>query len=115
MSKKLTLFGLIESKEEDIIFTPWSVVHLLSGLAAQSIDIDFVLFSILHLLYEVKDYKQHINNRVINSFPNSVSDQALAMIGHLIPIPKTTQDNKMYIFLYLGSVGLMIFLKDEVG
>ena len=82
MSAKRTkaLFGKSE-EEKDLLLTPWSIVHFLSGAACKGIGWGFWSNFALHAAYEVKDHLQR--EEIHNSKFNSVGDQACSVAGYL--------------------------------
>lgn len=58
------LFGMTDTKEAPVLFTPWSTVHFLSGMGATALFAVFinneklvvVITNILHILYELFDF-----------------------------------------------------------
>lgn len=85
--------------DNDCVFTPFSIIHFLSGAYLAIIfkyigysDIDsFLLMNIVHLLYELKDFNFMYNtdmakkNSVFqNTFINSLGDQLSAIVGAVV-------------------------------
>ena len=83
----MLLIGVADdTKKNPIMFTPGSLIHVISGimfaLLTRSVPLgrSFSLFFILHGLYELKD----VSTGDINSVPNSVGDQIMATCGFLL-------------------------------
>jgi hypothetical protein len=99
-----------EAQGEDVVFTPWSIVHVASGAAAKDLGIPFWWFEGLHALYEIKD--QTSNDDIKNSLANSVGDQISGTVGHLIG--KNTKSNTfvwLFVVVWCGA----IFIGDDYG
>jgi len=96
-----------DTKYTPIMFTPWSLIHVISGimfaLFTRNVPFgrSFALFFILHGLYEVKD----VSTGVINSLPNSIGDQLSATCGFLLGRILETQ-NLIIISLILFAIFL---------
>ena len=104
---------LIAWKEEegtDVIFTPWSLVHVASGAAAKDLGIPFWWFEGLHLLYEVRD--QTADDDYNNSLINSVGDQISGSIGHLVG--KKTHSHA-FVWLFVAMWGGAILIGNDYG
>lgn len=79
---------LVGRMDNDTIFTPSSYVHLAFGILCATFvksrkypfDKSLLIFSLFHLVYEIKDQVFGIS-----SFVNSIGDQAIAMLGFCIP------------------------------
>ena len=69
----LKLYGWAEEEGKDVVFTPWTLVHVAAGYVAKSVGVDIVEFNLFHGLYECKD--MFLKQEVCNSVPNSVGDQ----------------------------------------
>jgi hypothetical protein len=105
------IIGITETEETDVIFTPWSFVHFLSGGAAKELGIPFWQWEIIHALYETKDIFFDHNGDVMNSFANSLGDQLIATVGHLV-----SKNTKMtWTLSYIATWTLLIALGDRVG
>ena len=92
-----------DTKNNPIMFTPWSLIHVISGimfaLLTRNVPFgrSFALFFILHGLYELKD----VSTGDINSVPNSIGDQILGTCGFLLG--RTLETQKLII------ISLIIF------
>ena len=91
----MKIFGSKETEEEDVLLTPWSAIHLLSGMAAKDLGIGIWTFEGLHMLYEIKDY-----NTETNSLINSFGDQITATLGHFAA---SRTQGYLWVWLYVGS------------
>lgn len=79
-----------DSPEEPAIFTPFSLIHFLSGMYAYLVLrfifpysktwILFLIWLVLHTLYETKD----VFLTSSNSFINSIGDTIAALAGFLV-------------------------------
>jgi hypothetical protein len=106
----MKLLGWKEDETTDVVFTPWSIVHIASGAAAKDIGLPFWWFEGLHLLYEVKD--QTATDEYQNSFVNSVGDQVSGTLGHLIA--KKTHSHA-YVWLFLALWGGAVVIGNDYG
>ena len=88
------LFGVKDNPSKKVIFTPWSIPHLLFGGLAREFGINFWMLQAIHGAYEVKDYigtqeflRQTKSDKedtwYFNSLENSLGDQASATLGYL--------------------------------
>ena len=100
-------FRWAEEDNIEALFTPWSAVHVLSGMAAKDLGIPFWWFEGLHFMYEAKDYKEEIG-----SLTNSIGDQISGTVGHYLGY-KTT--NKTFVWLYVLGWGGAVFLGNSIG
>tara|TARA_B100000131_G_C18048687_1_gene585486 strand:- start:704 stop:1138 length:435 start_codon:yes stop_codon:yes gene_type:complete len=108
----MKVFGLNDTVEQPVLITYASLIHFLSALyfacviyplfdKKNSFVKGFILYNILHLLYELKDYilsynknvsdylERRIDKSVIkwskeNSIENSVGDTIVTIIGYII-------------------------------
>lgn len=88
----------ILSYDDDIkneaCFTPWSLIHFLVGVVTAILFIyinvsfyhGFIIYFIIHGVYEIKDYilanySVKLNKHIDNSFINSIYDQLISMAG----------------------------------
>ena len=51
----LKLYGWAEEDGKDVVFTPWTLVHVAAGYVAKSVGVDIVEWNLFHGLYECKD------------------------------------------------------------
>ena len=119
MGKSIRFFGATESQDEDepdLLFTPWSAIHFFSGAIANSwLDIGFWPWEAIHVAYELKDWYLHNSTdnetQEYNSLPNSVADQAIATLGHMIA---TTKRSKIVL---VGGLLTLVFVasQEELG
>ena len=100
------------SKDDTLLYpsllTPYSILHFLTGIIFafffSIINISFlkgfIIFNIIHFIYEIKDYSgsytnllDDYNKRIPtklktfikeNSYQNSISDQIISIIGYLL-------------------------------
>jgi hypothetical protein len=87
-----------DNKQKPAVFTPFSLVHALSGVVYALIvygvfrvswNTAFWSFFVLHGLYELKDYHWSYNLNLNsymynNSLENSIGDQVMSMIGFVL-------------------------------
>ena len=71
------ILGFRDSPRQPAAITPWSLVHLLFGMAMKSIGLGFWVTTVLHLCYEIKDQVAEHDRSLLNS----AGDQAFAMVG----------------------------------
>ena len=119
MGKSIKFFGKTESQNEDepdLLFTPWSAVHFFSGAIAHSwLDIGFWPWEAIHAAYEMKDWYLHNSEtdetQDYNSLPNSLADQAIATVGHLVATTKRSP------LVLVGGLITLVFVssREEVG
>ena len=107
------LFAIKEEEDEPALLSPWSLPHFLVGMAAKERGVPFWWFELAHLLYELKDQAENYTGKIRNSFINSVGDQAVASLGHVV----ATRDRNSYVWtmLYVASWLGAIGLGDEIG
>jgi hypothetical protein len=86
-----SLYKISENINENVLFCPWTFVHFLSGVffcfLFEYLKIDrfsgFILFFILHLIYELKDL--HFSH-LYNSSINTIGDTLGSSIGYLFTL-----------------------------
>ncbi len=105
--RKKSLFGMTE-EEKDLLLTPWSIVHFLSGAACKGIGWGFWSNFALHAAYEAKDHVQMEEN--YNSKFNSVGDQFCSMAGYV-----SADVNPKWLYIWLVSYGIAYMLGSEIG
>ena len=108
-----SLFSVKETKEDPAVLTPWSVPHVLVGLAAKERGIPLGWFFMFHGMYELKDAYENYMDIQHNSHVNSLGDQAVATIGHLIG--KTNTKSYVFTTLYIASWVGCVALGDRIG
>ena len=110
---KIIFYANQESDEESAFLTPWSLPHFLVGAAAKERGIPIGWFELAHLMYEGKDYFENVRDIAKNSLVNSIGDQAIATLGHLI-VDTNTQSYKWTILYVVAWVGATA-LGDRIG
>ncbi len=103
------LFKWQEDEKEHAFFTPWSLVHIMSGAAAKNLGIGFWWFEGLHAFYELKD---QMIQPPTNSLTNSLGDQVAGTIGHLIG---TKNKDNLWVYGFLGTWVAFMFLPETIG
>jgi hypothetical protein len=127
IDNRIKIVALKDSKDEPVLFTPFTFLHFLGGivgnLLSRKLNIPyikgFILYFILHFLYEVKDfYFSYMDINVKNywtdnSYENSVSDQTFSMIGFICGqyIPLNNFISILILYLILN----VIFIKIQLG
>ena len=102
------LFAIGETDDLEAFITPWSLVHVLSGMCARKLKIEPLTWQVIHFAYEVKDmYKQDGN-----SLTNSIGDQASATVGYFLPNP--VSENKTLITSAI-VFGIFVAMGTKVG
>lgn len=87
-----SFFSTFDFTFQPAIFTPWSLVHFITGVAFKSLSISSENARLIHTLYELKDlyisyYKKQNLNPILNetgiqnSFLNSIGDQISFELG----------------------------------
>ena len=84
----------IEREGEEVLFDDWAIIHFLSGFFMfflfEYLKINrlyaFIIFFIIHLIYEIKDQLISGFELIYNSKMNSIGDQLAATVGYLIPL-----------------------------
>lgn len=78
-----------DNKSKPALFTPWSIIHLLSGAALEGIfrnrKYSFIYALVIHTIYEIKDFiltYSSINEQ--NTLTNSIGDTIAMIFGFLI-------------------------------
>ena len=107
------LYSNKETDDEPALLSPWSVPHFLVGMAAKERGIPFWWFELGHLLYELKDQAENYTGKNHNTLLNSVGDQAVATLGHVV----ATRNRNSYLWttLYVVSWVGAIALGDRIG
>ena len=107
------LFANKETSEEPALLSPWSVPHFLVGMAAKERGIPFWWFELGHLMYELKDQAANLTGESQNTLLNSVGDQAVATVGHMVASTnhKSYVWTILYVVTWLGAVAL----DDQIG
>ena len=109
----MKVFGLEDTVEQPVLITYASLIHFIFAIyfawviyplfdKKNSFVKGFILYNILHLLYELKDYilsynknvsdylERGINNSILikwskeNSIENSVADTIISIIGYIV-------------------------------
>ncbi len=83
-----------ELKGEEVLFDDWAIIHFFSGFFMfflfEYLKINrlygFIIFFIIHLIYEIKDQLIYGFDLIYNSRMNSIGDQLIATVGYLIPL-----------------------------
>jgi hypothetical protein len=101
----MKLFGIDDEKDTPILFTRWSIVHLLTGMFLMILFLygvtvndwstnhllikGLLVVTVIHAMYEVKDLIQSRtkNPKYTVSLLNSIGDQISATIGALLIYP----------------------------
>lgn len=68
-----------DTRNNPALFTPWSIVHFLSGVVAKLLNVDFRIFLFLNILYESKDL---FFSSEENSWQNSIADVLSGILGY---------------------------------
>ena len=102
-----SLFGLAEYTE-DLLITPWSFVHFLSGAACKGMGWDFWLNYALHGVYELKDHMSKDEN--YNSTLNSAGDQFCSMFGFMY-----AEKDIRWLYYWLFAYGVAYALGTDIG
>ena len=108
LQRNMKLISLAEDEEEDVVFTPWSVVHFWSGMAAHDLKIPILYWEILHLLYEGKDYFL----TETNSLTNSIGDQLSTTAGYYL---KPKNNNMFFAWSFIPVWMMFVLAGDRVG
>ena len=133
----MLLIILSETKKKGAFTTPWAFIHFYSGFLFSLLTFrytnikvkkSFIIYSILHLIYEFKDFyltyltniKFTKNNNFYgfldnkNTLINSIGDQIFGMIGwstgYLLFKNIKTHHNKNKITLILFIIGILLVL-----
>jgi len=101
------LFGASE-EEKDLLLTPWSVVHFLSGAACKGLGWNFWSNFALHGVYEVKDHMLKDEN--YNSTFNSAGDQLCSMAGFV-----WADHDIKWLYFWLIAYGVAYGLGKNIG
>ena len=105
-----------EEEGTDVFITPWSLCHFTAGCAAKEIGMSLLVWEVMHALYELKDHiidKAQTGNR--NSVFNSVGDQSVATVGHLIASKKGKGLFGRWSLMFGAAWLGMVLLGDRVG
>ena len=130
---KLSFYSNIDTVEEPSLFTPWSLVHLLSGAIIYLYTRYFfknisrknamIIMLFLHTLYEIKDLQYYFFGKKgddydeNNSLPNSICDTICSALGLLIAynITKTVNLTQLSICTIVLVLIHTIFRKHGLG
>ena len=115
-AKKIQWFGLLEDPDKDVVLavTPWSMIHFLSGSAAKQIGIPFKWFWLAHLGYEIKDQINSETGEIYNSFVNSVGDQMMGTLGHILT-PEKSKGGRVFVYIFVGAYLTAYLTEDVLG
>jgi hypothetical protein len=117
-----------DSKQSPTLITPFTGIHFLSGAAVNLISRafkvsyikSFVVWFILHLLYELKDFHgSYVKNSNDyygnNSIANSIADQVFAMLGFIIgqTIPLSLMVPFITIFVVIVVIAHLMKLEEK--
>ena len=105
--REKALIGISETKK-DLLLTPWSIVHFLSGAACKGLGWQFWSNFLLHGAYEVKDHLNRAEN--YNSKVNSVGDQFCSMLGFVW----ADRDIK-WLYYWLIAYGIAFAIGNKIG
>ena len=107
------LVAWAETRDQDVLLTPWSLVHFTVGGAARKLDFNFWVYEALHALYEAKDNLMMRNKpHLVNSLTNSLGDQAITTLGWYLA---KHGSKHFWVGSSVASFVLMIGLGDRVG
>lgn len=125
----IKLFAVHDSVNKNALLTGFSFIHFLFGVYAAILMKYFkqsnlriiVVVSIIHLLYEVKDYHLAYNTDMLeingwndNSFANSIADQLCATIGIFVVLWAHNKSMNKHLlgisFVYISIVALFWYL-----
>ncbi len=98
----------LNEKRDDVLLTPWSIVHFFSGAALKGLNFKFWPAFMIHGLYEYKDFLAHPKENY-NSPINSAGDQTVAMLGWLF----TRRGDQRMFLAWLVSFGIAMLLKEN--
>ena len=104
---KLFALGEIEGGD-DVLFTPWSIVHFLSGATARKLGINEVVYQFLHFAYETKDQIKDNGNTILNSY----GDQLTTTVGYYIPNPLSEEQT---LFVTAATFAFFVMAGDRLG
>jgi hypothetical protein len=107
MPRKKGLFAMDESVD-DVLLTPWSVVHFLSGAACKGLGWSFWSNFALHGAYEAKDH--FFKEEIYNSKFNSVGDQFCSMAGYVC----VDKDIK-WLYYWMAAYAAAYFAGNVIG
>jgi hypothetical protein len=90
----MKVLGWDDSRENPYIITPWTLIHIMTGIVSGVIFLIFkikfyyavVIYFIIHGVYEIKDYigtHYKINGEIKldNSVANSIADQFFSVLA----------------------------------
>jgi hypothetical protein len=118
MAKKFALFALRETPDDDYVayLTPWSLVHFFSGAAAKQLSMPFTWFFVVHGAYEIKDQIVRETGDIYNSSVNSVGDQTVACLGHILAphMGAASLLSKPFVLAFAASLIIGYTLEDTL-
>ena len=106
-----------KSKNEVALITPWSVMHFMSGAAAKQVGLPLSWFFMIHLAYETKDQVMSEISEQYNSFINSVGDQAIGTLGHVLA-PRGSVDtlfSQPFVIAFAAAIFFGWAIEDTAG
>ena len=109
----IQLFANKETDKDPALLSPWSIPHFFVGMAAKERGVPFWWFQLGHGLYEMKDQYEHIKQIQHNTLVNSLGDQAIATVGHVVG--KTNTKSYLWTTAYILSWLGAIYLGDAIG
>ena len=106
-SRPIGIAGTTEM-HEDLLLTPWSIVHFLSGAACKGLGWSFWANFALHGAYEAKDHLNKEEN--YNSTLNSAGDQFCSMFGFMF-----ADKNIKWMYYWIIAYGIAVGLGSNIG
>ena len=125
--------GYSDNMERPTCITPWSYIHLLSGLnfsllslsylSKHSVIKNLIIFIIIHTIYECKDLyityiisnnKKYYQNTLINSIGDTIFSIFGWILGYIIYLSKP---NTYYVisFVILQLISVALFILNRYG
>ena len=119
----MRFIGIHDSKEQPTVVTPWSYMHVVSGVLLFAVIScaqpkawgpvsTFVIASLIHACYEAKDLYRSYGSQTDtnNSWMNSLGDQACATVGMFLAFAMVGRVCSLRDCLYLTLLATTTFL-----
>tara|TARA_B110000037_G_C17108886_1_gene500999 strand:- start:1588 stop:1977 length:390 start_codon:yes stop_codon:yes gene_type:complete len=126
-------YNLSDFVKNPAFITPWTFIHLVSGIftymllekfITKDVWINFYIFLVVHIGYEIKDLSYYMDyNKIVknsywsnNSLPNSIGDVLFSTIGFLWAVSfKSFTNGQIFLCGSFLLLGFIIFNYNKYG